>query len=186
MRPRKSVLNTTGDPDGTTGGSRRGELVAFQWGDIQFGTDENDSNRFILVRHNYVRREHTTTKSKKSRRVDVSRELRKVLLELRATAAGSLPARKRRHFWRPCLPSPGGTILDPDNLYHRYFQPVLTKAGLRKIRFHTSDTLSAHFSSKVAHHCLRERADGTQLDPGDGGHLRPPDSRGKCVICRST
>ncbi len=25
---------------------------------------------------------------------------------------------------------------DPDNLYHRYFQPVLTKAGLRKIRLH--------------------------------------------------
>src|SRR5580700_4003738 len=25
---------------------------------------------------------------------------------------------------------------DPDNLYRRYFQPVLTKAGLRKIRLH--------------------------------------------------
>ena len=34
------------------------------------------------------------------------------------------------------FPLPRGTILDPDNLYHRYFQPVLTKAGLRKIRFH--------------------------------------------------
>ena len=32
--------------------------------------------------------------------------------------------------------SPDGTILDPDNLYHRYFQPVLKKAGLRKIRLH--------------------------------------------------
>ena len=38
-----------------------------------------DSDRFILVQHNYVRREHTTTKSKKSRRVDLSRELRRVL-----------------------------------------------------------------------------------------------------------
>jgi len=26
--------------------------------------------------------------------------------------------------------------LDPDNFYHRYFQPVLLKAGLRKIRLH--------------------------------------------------
>ena len=43
-------------------------LVALQWGDIQFGKDKTDSNRFIIVRHNYVRREHTTTKSKKSRR----------------------------------------------------------------------------------------------------------------------
>ena len=32
--------------------------------------------------------------------------------------------------------SPDGAILDPDNLYHRYFQPVLAKAGLRKIRLH--------------------------------------------------
>ena len=54
-----------------------------RWGDIQFGTDETDRNRYILVHHNYVRREHTTTKSKKSRRVDLSRELRKVLIELR-------------------------------------------------------------------------------------------------------
>jgi hypothetical protein len=34
------------------------------------------------------------------------------------------------------FPSPESAILDPDNLYHRYFQPVLTKAGLRKIRLH--------------------------------------------------
>jgi len=64
-------------------GLRRGELVAVRWGDIQFGGDETDSERFILVQHNYVRREHTTTKSKKARRVDLSRELRRVLIELR-------------------------------------------------------------------------------------------------------
>jgi hypothetical protein len=29
-----------------------------------------------------------------------------------------------------------GSILDLDNLYHRYFQPVLTKAELRKIGLH--------------------------------------------------
>ena len=59
-------------------GLRRGELVALQWGDVQLGGDDKDSDRFILVQHNYVRREHTTTKSKKSRRVDLSRELRRV------------------------------------------------------------------------------------------------------------
>ena len=32
--------------------------------------------------------------------------------------------------------SPDGSILDPDNLYHRYFLPVLVKAGIRKIRLH--------------------------------------------------
>ena len=118
-------------------GLRRGELVAVQWGDIQFGKDEADENRFIVVQHNYVRREHTTTKSKKSRRVDLSRELRRVLLELRdkrlleAFLKGKNDISDELVFL-----SPDGSILDPDNLYHRYFQPVLTKSGLRKIRLH--------------------------------------------------
>ena len=118
-------------------GLRRGELVAVQWGDIQFGRDEHDANRFTVVQHNYVRREHTTTKSKKSRRVDMSRELRRVLIELRdkrlleAFLSGKNDISEELVF-----PSPEGSILDPDNLYHRYFQPVLSKAGLRKIRLH--------------------------------------------------
>ncbi len=118
-------------------GLRRGELVAIQWGDIQFGKDENDANRFIVVQHNYVRREHTTTKSNKSRRVDMSRELRRTLLEgrdkrlLEAFLEGENDISDEVVF-----PSPDGAILDPDNLYHRFFLPVLTKAGIRKIRLH--------------------------------------------------
>ncbi len=118
-------------------GLRRGELVALQWGDVQFGRNDDDPNRFIVVQHNYVRREHTTTKSKKSRRVDLSRDLRKSLLALRdkrlleAFLKGDQNISDNLVF-----PSPDGAILDPDNLYHRYFQPVLIKAGLRKIRLH--------------------------------------------------
>jgi integrase len=37
-------------------GLRRGELVAIQWGDLQFGKDEHDENSFIVVQHNFVRR----------------------------------------------------------------------------------------------------------------------------------
>ena len=51
-------------------GLRRGELVALQFQDLEFGKSDRDPNRFILVQHNYVRREHTSTKSKKARRVD--------------------------------------------------------------------------------------------------------------------
>jgi len=118
-------------------GLRRGELVAVQWGDIQFGEDEADENRFIVVKHNYVRREHTTTKSKKSRRVDMSRELRRVLIELRDRRLLEAFLKGRNDISDELVfRSPDGSILDPDNLYHRYFQPVLTKAGLRKIRLH--------------------------------------------------
>jgi integrase len=118
-------------------GLRRGELVAIQWGDIQFGKDENDPNRFILVRHNYVRREHTTTKSKKQRRVDLSRQLRRVLIEVRDARLLSAYLNGKDDISDELVfPSPDGGILDPDNLYHRYFLPVLTKAGIRKIRLH--------------------------------------------------
>jgi integrase len=118
-------------------GLRRGELVAVQWGDIQFGTGERDANRFILVQHNYVRREHTTTKSKKSRRVDLSRELRKALIEVRdARLLAAFLDGKNDISDELVFQSSSGTILDPDNLYHRYFQPVLTQSGLRKIRLH--------------------------------------------------
>jgi len=69
--------------------------------------------------------------------VDLSRELRKVLLELRDKRLLETFLQGKDDISGDLVfPSPGGTILDPDNLYHRYFQPVLTKAGLRKIRFH--------------------------------------------------
>lgn len=118
-------------------GLRRGELVALQWGDIEFGRSDYDSNRYILVQHNYVRREHTSTKSRKTRRVDLSRELRRVLLDIR-TAHLKLRGLTDHAAISTDLvfPSPNGRILDPDNLYHRFFVPVLKKSGIRKIRLH--------------------------------------------------
>jgi integrase len=114
---------------------RRGELVALQWGDIEFGRNDRDSNRFILVQHNYVRREHTSTKSRKTRRVDMSRELRHALIELRDEYRKTLPdGSDICSDW--VFPSPEGLILDPDNLYHRYFVPVLAQSRIRKIRLH--------------------------------------------------
>jgi integrase len=118
-------------------GLRRGELVPLQWGDIQFGSDENDSNRFMIVQHNYVRREHTTSKSKKSRRVDLSRDLRRGLIELRDKRLLEAFLNGKNDISEELVfRSPEGTIVDPDNLYHRFFLPVLAKAGIRKIRLH--------------------------------------------------
>ena len=118
-------------------GLRRGELVALQFGDIEFGKDDKDDNRFILVQHNYVRREHTTTKSKKSRRVDMSRQLRSVLIKLHdARLSAAIKEGKADISKDLVFSSPDGKILDPDNFYHRHFVPVLRKSGIRKIRLH--------------------------------------------------
>ncbi|HEV2419982.1 MAG TPA: tyrosine-type recombinase/integrase [Terriglobia bacterium] len=64
-------------------GLRLGELLALEWDDIQFGTSEAGQSRYIIVRHNFVRGRATTPKNRKLRRVDLSRELRSVLMELR-------------------------------------------------------------------------------------------------------
>jgi integrase len=118
-------------------GLRRGELVSVRWGDLQFGKDENDPNRFILVQHNYVCREHTNTKSKKARRVDMSKDLRRAFIALRdKQLLGAFLKGMNDISDELVFPSPDGGILDPDNLYHRYFLPVLAKAGIRKIRLH--------------------------------------------------
>ena len=52
-------------------GLRKGELIALKWGDIEFGKDENDSNRFLLVQRNYSLGQFTTPKNHKTRRVDL-------------------------------------------------------------------------------------------------------------------
>src|SRR5438094_10600076 len=64
-------------------GLRKGELIAIKWGDIQFGESAEDPNHYIVVPRNYSHSKFTTPKSKKSRRVDLSRELRSALLEWR-------------------------------------------------------------------------------------------------------
>jgi integrase len=64
-------------------GLRRGEIVALQWGDIQFGSEESDSNRFIEVKRNCVYGRFTSPKNRRSRQVDMSAELRRTLMEQR-------------------------------------------------------------------------------------------------------
>ena len=118
-------------------GLRKGELIALKWGDIQFGKDEADSNRFILVQRNWACNEFTTPKSKKSRRVDMSRELRRVLLALRDRRVIEALAEGRKSIADDLVfPSKKGTPMKPDNIAVRYMQPALEKADLRRFRFH--------------------------------------------------
>jgi integrase len=113
-------------------GLRRGELVALQFGDIEFGENEDDPNRFIFVQRNFVRKAFTTTKSRKSRRVDLSKQLRAALVLLRDKRLEAASSAEKVALHNALVfPSTVGTVLNPDNLTHRCFQPALAKAQLR-------------------------------------------------------
>ena len=109
---------------------RLGELLGLQWGDIDF------NGRFIEVRRNLVAGRETTPKSGKTRRVDMSTQLtetlRSLLIARKAEALkkgwGKVPD------WVFC--NEFGGPLDGDNLRHRVFYKILSKAGLRRVRFH--------------------------------------------------
>ena len=91
-------------------GLRMGELLALQWGDIDW------HGRFIEVRRNYTHFKLTTPKSGESRRVDMSKELaqtlRDVLTERQIEAAASQGTETSP--WVFC--SETGGLLHPHNL----------------------------------------------------------------------
>jgi len=67
----------------------------------------------------------------------MSREFRRALVDMRdARQRAAKLAGKADISTEQVFASPDGSILDPDNLYHRYFVPVLAASGIRKIRLH--------------------------------------------------
>jgi len=118
-------------------GLRLGELLALTWSDINFGQDEADSNRFITVRRRYYRGIFSIPKGNRSRRVDMSRELRRVLLEARdARMLAAFQKGKDSITDELVFQSEIGGPVDPAKLVNRHFLPTLETAGLRRIRFH--------------------------------------------------
>ena len=118
-------------------GLRKGELIALKWGDVQFGESAEDPNRYILMQRNYSHGRFTTPKSNKSRRVDLSKQLRATLIELRdAKLLSAMMAGKTTIADELVFPSQVGTVIKPDNIVPRYMEPALEKVGLRRFRFH--------------------------------------------------
>jgi integrase len=111
-------------------GLRMGELLALQWPDIDW------HGRFIEVQRNYTHWRVTTPKSGESRRVDMSKELARTLTDLRTEQQIEAAARGWTEVpsWVFC--NEVGGLLHPHNLRDRIFYGLLTKAKLRKIRFH--------------------------------------------------
>ena len=78
----------------------------------------------------------TTPKSGEARRVDMSRELTQALADLHLERQLQVAANdwKKISEWVFCNET--GGLLDPDNVRHRAFVPLLKASGLRRIRFH--------------------------------------------------
>jgi len=119
-------------------GLREGEILGLRWGDIQFGKSDTDINRFILVQRRWYRGAFGTPKGGKSRRVDMSREVRRELLEMRDRAMLHAFAKGQENIADQLLFAGGddGHPISVRTLIEKYFQPALDRAGLRRFRFH--------------------------------------------------
>jgi len=111
-------------------GMREGELIALKPGDIDF------KGGFIEVRRNCVNGRISTPKNGKTRRVEISDQLSRVLKSY-------LIERKKETLkkgWREpsewLFYNEKGGMVNPTNLRNRVFNKILEKAGLRRIRFH--------------------------------------------------
>ena len=101
-----------------------------------------DFNRFIIIRHSATRGQFTATKSRKDRRVDLSKELRRGLLELRdkrileAVSSGDFDELRQPRLAKLVFPSETGGPINGSNVFNRDFLPVLEAAGIRRVTFH--------------------------------------------------
>jgi len=118
-------------------GLRQGEILALKWGDFQFGQGDSDSNRYILVARRWYRGRASTPKSNKARRVDMSRELRRVLMDLRDERMLEAFQAGRQSISDDLLfPGEKANPVSVRSLVENYFLPSLERAGLRRFRFH--------------------------------------------------
>jgi integrase len=152
-------------------GMRIGEGVALQWGDIDF------NSRFAEVRRAINDGKVSTPKSGKSRRVDLSAQLTKVL----KAHLTSQKAETLRKGWKEVptwvFTNEVGNPLHPDNFRNRVWPKLLAKAGLRKIRIHdlrhtyaslliAQGESLAYVKDQMGHHSIRVTVDTY-------GHLVP-------------
>ena len=107
---------------------RQGELIGLHWEDVDF------QGSFIEVRHNVVRRQETSTKTKKIRRVDLSPQLGRELLRLKETRQVEV-SMKGQALPEWVFLTPQSNRMPPEVL-RKGFYACLEVAGLRRVRFH--------------------------------------------------
>ena len=118
-------------------GMRLGELLGLAWADIDFEASA------IEVRRSYTHGRWSTPKSQKSRRfVDMSDQLRAILLEhreiIRHRFGGQRPVTRLGDgtLVELVFPSDVGGPLDGENFRHRVFVKTIEKSDIPRFRFH--------------------------------------------------
>ena len=110
-------------------GMRLGELLALEWDAVDF------NGRFIEVRQAISRHRLTTPKSKKIRRVDMSKQLSEAL-SIHKNNMRKETLRKGKSMIRWVFTQPNGRPLTATSIANRIFHRCLERAGLRRVRFH--------------------------------------------------
>jgi integrase len=121
-------------------GMRLGEILALAWEDINF------SDNLIKVSRSFSGGNFSTTKNGKIRFVDMSEQLKEVLLDHRKSLlhefGSQLPASRFSTSERSCeimhlvFPNRDGKAMDGANFKHRVFYRIIQKAGIPRFRFH--------------------------------------------------
>jgi integrase len=111
-------------------GMRLGELLALEWGDVDF------RGGFIEIRRGYVRGQITTPKNGKARRVDMSKQLAETLKALLVERKKEALSKGWREVPEQVFVNEQGGIIHEANLRNRVFFKALIKAGLRRVRIH--------------------------------------------------
>jgi len=144
-------------------GMRLGEVIALQWGDIDF------NNRFIIVRRSRSKSHTSTPKNDKYRNVDMSRQLTECLLKLKIKRKEEYLA-KGEGVPEWIFISEIGTPLIEGHWRERVFKKILEKAKLRQIRIHDirhtyasqliQDNRSlAYIKDQLGHHSIQVTVD---------------------------
>jgi integrase len=113
-------------------GLRMGELRALMWSDVQFGQGGGGKNRYITVQRSYSHGHLSTPKSGRTRMVDLSKDLREILLshQMKEYMKGRGQPEDLVFYGEE-----GGHI--SDSTVQRILKASLAIAGLRSVTFHS-------------------------------------------------
>jgi integrase len=192
-----AVWVTTTTPDATSAhemyaffllalraGLRRGELAGLKWGDFAFGESPEDTDRHILVQRSWSGGRFGTPKSGKSRRVDMSRQAREALVQLRdQRLLAAMLSGKTSIADDLVFTESDGEPLKVETVAARYMEPALTRAGLKRFRLHDlrhtfgslliqSGASLVYVKDQMGHSSIKITADTyAHLIPSENTHL---------------